>query len=513
MHLPRPPKLGTLRSGSLRQGVTRASAGSSRSRFNTNLPAGWRGPHAFRMSCCFLWERAFGGKAECLPSGSVPSQGRSLLECARNSGSSGSCAVLFVRRYLEFVARTLVLIVSLVATVLLAVTFPMLPIGGEMLDVRQAYDHGEVMAAMEQYGEEGRRVYVWASASLDTLFPIAAFSLLAGLHLPVAPERAPRHSRVRAHRRGPVRLRREYPGHGHARGLSGHRNDPSRRRLHLYTAQVAGHQRELPSCDRTSARLLCSGECCKVHAENPEQGSDVMADLTLVIANKNYSSWSLRPWLDHERARHSLRRAHGEVRLRRLGAQHRAACRRRGSCPVLWEGEPGRGFATFDTIAILERLHELFPAAGIWPKDSSRPLPCSVAGGGVPLRLRDLAQRHAHEHSQFLARQGRLGRSEGRHRSALLALAGDEARAFGARGPFLFGDFTAADAFFAPVASRFATYAVPLEAEALAYQQALLATDGMRKWSDGGPARDGVRANGRALPVTAKLRAFGGKAS
>ena len=89
--------------------------------------------------------------------------------------------VKFVRSYLEFVARTPVLIVSLVATVLLAVTFPMLPIGGEMLDVRQGYDHGEVMAAMAQYGEAGRRAYVWASASLDTLFPIAAFSLLAGL--------------------------------------------------------------------------------------------------------------------------------------------------------------------------------------------------------------------------------------------------------------------------------------------------------------------------------------------
>ena len=72
--------------------------------------------------------------------------------------------------------------------------------------------------------------------------------------------------------------------------------------------------------------------------------------------------------------------------------------------PVLWEGEPGTGFATFDTIAILERLHELFPAAGIWPKDTRRPLPRSLAGGGVPLWLRGLAQRHAHEHSQFPAR-------------------------------------------------------------------------------------------------------------
>ena len=86
-----------------------------------------------------------------------------------------------IRRYLEFVARTPVLIVSLAITVALGAIFPTLPLGGEMLDVRQGYDHAEVMAAMEQYGEAGRRIYIWASASLDTLFPIAAFSLLAGL--------------------------------------------------------------------------------------------------------------------------------------------------------------------------------------------------------------------------------------------------------------------------------------------------------------------------------------------
>ncbi|MDE0007524.1 MAG: hypothetical protein OXS50_04525 [Gammaproteobacteria bacterium] len=86
-----------------------------------------------------------------------------------------------VRQYLQFVARTPVLIVSLVVAVLLGAAFQTLPLGGEMLDVRQGYDHGEVMAAMEQFGEAGRRVYFWASASLDTLFPIAVFSLLAGL--------------------------------------------------------------------------------------------------------------------------------------------------------------------------------------------------------------------------------------------------------------------------------------------------------------------------------------------
>ena len=87
----------------------------------------------------------------------------------------------FVHRYLEFVAKTPVLVVAFLVAVAVGVIFQALPIGGEMLDVRQGYSHGEVVAAMEQYGDAGRRTYFWASASLDTLFPIVACSLLAGL--------------------------------------------------------------------------------------------------------------------------------------------------------------------------------------------------------------------------------------------------------------------------------------------------------------------------------------------
>ena len=87
----------------------------------------------------------------------------------------------FVRPYFELVARTPVLIGTLIATVALFVTFRMLPIGGELLEARQGYGRGEAMAAMEQYGEAGRRVYIWASATLDTAIPIVLCSLLAGL--------------------------------------------------------------------------------------------------------------------------------------------------------------------------------------------------------------------------------------------------------------------------------------------------------------------------------------------
>ncbi|MDE0691978.1 MAG: glutathione S-transferase [Gammaproteobacteria bacterium] len=206
-----------------------------------------------------------------------------------------------------------------------------------------------------------------------------------------------------------------------------------------------------------------------------------MTDLTLVIANKNYSSWSLRPWL----AMSELGIPFAERMVKfdsddwERNIEHLSPTR---LVPVLWEGEPGRGFATFDTIAILERLHELFPAAGIWPK-----------GARARSRARSLV---AEFHSGYAALRNAMPmniRSSLPGKGASAEVKADidrlcsrwrEARqAFGAQGPFLFGDFTAADAFFAPVASRFETYAVPLEAEARAYQQALLATDGMRKWS------------------------------
>ena len=84
--------------------------------------------------------------------------------------------------YLEYASRTPVLGVTLVSVlVLLFAVYPALPIGGELLDSRSGYTHQEAVAAMEGYGEEGRRVYAWSSATLDTLLPVVYVSFLAGL--------------------------------------------------------------------------------------------------------------------------------------------------------------------------------------------------------------------------------------------------------------------------------------------------------------------------------------------
>ena len=153
-----------------------------------------------------------------------------------------------------------------------------------------------------------------------------------------------------------------------------------------------------------------------------------------------------------------------------------------GMVPVLWEGEPGSGFATWDTLAIAERMHELSPDLAVWPRDPQ-----------ARARARSLC---AEFHSGFRAFRGAMpmnirSRHPGKGMNPDVAkeigrieLLWTEARkAFGARGAFLFGAFGAADAFYAPVATRFVTYGVELKGAAREYQQALLESAGVKAWS------------------------------
>ena len=153
-----------------------------------------------------------------------------------------------------------------------------------------------------------------------------------------------------------------------------------------------------------------------------------------------------------------------------------------GMVPVLWEGEPGSGFATWDTLAIMERLHELFPAAGVWPSDPR-----------ARARARSLC---AEFHSGFRKFRGAMpmnirSRYPGKGMNPdvakdierICALWTDARKAFGGKGKYLFGAFGAADAFYAPVATRFVTYGVELKGAAREYHQALLDSPGLKAWS------------------------------
>ena len=209
--------------------------------------------------------------------------------------------------------------------------------------------------------------------------------------------------------------------------------------------------------------------------------ADDVPRLTLVIANKNYSSWSLRPWL----AMRALDIPFAERMVKFDSAdwaRNIAALSPTGLVPVLWEEAAGRRFATFDSIAILERLHELHPDAGIWPaapfaRARARSLAADFHAGCQPLRAAmpmNIRSRHPGKGTNDEVRE------DVRRLAGLWAAT---CREFGAGGPFLFGAFSAADAFFAPVASRFVTYGVELQGESKRWQEAVLGLPAMREWT------------------------------
>jgi len=203
--------------------------------------------------------------------------------------------------------------------------------------------------------------------------------------------------------------------------------------------------------------------------------------LTLVIGNKNYSSWSMRAWV-------ALRGCGVAFTERQLKFESQgwrdniATLSPSGLVPVLWEGDPGAGFATWDTLAIIERAHELSPNSAIWPADPlararARSL-CAEMHGGFRA-LRGAMPMNIRSRYPGKGMNPDVAKDIG-HISALWAAAKAE---FGRGGPFLFGAFSAADAYYAPVATRFLTYDVKLSGIAKEIQQALLNMPTVQAWS------------------------------
>jgi glutathione S-transferase len=203
-----------------------------------------------------------------------------------------------------------------------------------------------------------------------------------------------------------------------------------------------------------------------------------MAGCTLVIGNKNYSSWSMRPWVLMKQ----LRIAFEEKRLRFNSDEWSAEIERWSPSrlvPVLWRGEQ----SVWDTLAIMEALNEWHPEKAVWPSDAvARAFARSISAemhsgfrdlrGAMPMNIR---ASHPGK-GMSAAVQANITRIEG--------LWGEARRRFGAGGPFLFGAFSAADAMYAPVVMRFRTYAVGLESESARYCEAMLSAAGVREWID-----------------------------
>ncbi len=203
-----------------------------------------------------------------------------------------------------------------------------------------------------------------------------------------------------------------------------------------------------------------------------------MPELVLTIGNCNYSSWSLRAWLAIERTGAPYR----EDQLwldEDAERQHRLARSPVGKVPVLRHGE----LVVWDSLAIAEYLAELYPEAGLWPAETgararARSLCAEMHAGFGTIRSRmpmncRVRKPHVDRGAELDAEVARV-----------IEIWRETRASHGTGGTFLFGEWCLADAFFAPVVSRFATYGIPLEGEAAEYAAQVLAWPAMAKWME-----------------------------
>ena len=204
-----------------------------------------------------------------------------------------------------------------------------------------------------------------------------------------------------------------------------------------------------------------------------------MSELILVIGNSNYSSWSLRAWLAMEQTGLPFR----EELIwfdEDMDRRQRKGFSPVGRVPVLVHGNT----TIWDSLAIGEYLAELAPDAGLWPKDRlararARSL-CAEMHSGFPA-VRETLPLNIRRHIGKSREHGTDIDDEVRR---LITMWTDTRREFGKGGPFLFGHRSLADSFFAPVASRFRTYGIPLEDEAEMWAGTVLDLPAMRTWTE-----------------------------
>jgi glutathione S-transferase len=202
-----------------------------------------------------------------------------------------------------------------------------------------------------------------------------------------------------------------------------------------------------------------------------------MADFTIYIGNKNYSSWSLRGWLMLKQSGAKFDEVVvplRETNTRTTILRHSPS----GRVPALQHGD----FVVWESLAIGEYLADRFPETGLWPAEAearaiARAVSAEMHAGFSALR----------SHLPMNIRSSFAGRGVTPEAQAdinrVTALWRDCRKRFGADGKFLFGHPTIADAMYAPVVSRFRTYRIELEEEAQRYAEAVWALPSLQEWA------------------------------
>jgi glutathione S-transferase len=227
--------------------------------------------------------------------------------------------------------------------------------------------------------------------------------------------------------------------------------------------------------------------------------------MQLYIGNKNYSSWSLRPWLlmTHTGI------AFEEIKLRLnfdAASEFKSRLARiapSGRVPVLVD----EGFAVWDTLAIAEYLAEKYAAKPLWPSQPlhrarARSLCAEMHSGFGALRNHfpmNVEASLPEVGARVLSEQAEAVRDLAR----IVSMWDQQFDEHG--GPFLFGGFSIADAFFAPVCSRIRTYGLPVSTRAAAYVERIHDLPAMQSW-----VRD-ARAENDFLPFDEPYRQVGNR--
>lgn len=208
--------------------------------------------------------------------------------------------------------------------------------------------------------------------------------------------------------------------------------------------------------------------------------------LKLYIGNKNYSSWSMRPWVLMTQAGIPFEEVMVPFGTEADGVD--AAFRRTvgainptGTVPVLVDGD----LVVWDTLAIAEYLAERFADRALWPRDvarraRARSIVAEMHAGFVPLRSRCGMNIEAH-----LPEQGKIVMRDPAVRANLERIVGMWSGLLAAHGgPMLFGDFSIADAYYAPVVMRLRTFALPVPPVIADYMARVQALPGVKAWID-----------------------------
>ena len=201
-----------------------------------------------------------------------------------------------------------------------------------------------------------------------------------------------------------------------------------------------------------------------------------MADITIYIGNRNYSSWSLRAWLMVKQTG----AAFDSVVIPLYVPGSKAEILRHspsGKVPALQHGE----VAVWDSLAIGEYLAETFPKVGLWPAASAaracaRSVSAEMHSGFVKLR------RHLPMNMRRTVKPRPLPNEVQADVARIVAMWRDCRSRFGRGGPFLFGTFGIPDAMYAPVVSRLRSYAVPIARDTAAYCKAIESHPPYREW-------------------------------